>query len=250
MRTRGDYATDATYARSQFIALGAAVIVGRRGHNNSTVVPASTLTPPVLSLIGREWVVFPAKRIAIDLTSAAGVGGDGGGGTDDDDHHELITLSVSPTLGLVDAPRVAHVGSLATNEFCGWVGPAHSDDTQPRTQLLSVGSESGDHCGRGERFALVRERTRPGVSKLGVIDTARNVPKMSVSFCGLENKSHRGRKRVRVKRIKSVHVIKTACRVVVAVFVRPAALCADHYLRCLILVIVQIRLSPQSLQSR
>ncbi|KAH3762136.1 hypothetical protein Pelo_6025 [Pelomyxa schiedti] len=170
---------DATYARSQFIALGAAVIVGRCGHNNSTVVPASTLTPPVLSLIGREWVVFPAKRIAIDLTSAAGVGGDGGG-TDDDDHHELITLSVSPTLGLVDAPRVAHIGSLATNEFCGWVGPAHSDDTQPRTQLLSVGSESGAHCGRGERFALVRERTRPGVSKLGVIDTARNVPKMSL----------------------------------------------------------------------
>ncbi|KAH3761410.1 hypothetical protein Pelo_6809 [Pelomyxa schiedti] len=33
----------------------------------------------------------------------------------------------------------------------------------------------------------------------------------------------------------SVHVIKTACHVVVAVFVRPAALCADHYLRCLIL---------------
>ncbi|KAH3722729.1 hypothetical protein Pelo_18567 [Pelomyxa schiedti] len=33
----------------------------------------------------------------------------------------------------------------------------------------------------------------------------------------------------------SVHVIKTACHVVVAVFVCPAALCADHYLRCLIL---------------
>ncbi|KAH3732534.1 hypothetical protein Pelo_16636 [Pelomyxa schiedti] len=33
----------------------------------------------------------------------------------------------------------------------------------------------------------------------------------------------------------SVHVIKIACHVVVAVFVRPAALCADHYLRCLIL---------------
>ncbi|KAH3731750.1 hypothetical protein Pelo_17421 [Pelomyxa schiedti] len=33
----------------------------------------------------------------------------------------------------------------------------------------------------------------------------------------------------------SVHVIKTACRVVVAVFVRPAALCADQNLRCLIL---------------
>ncbi|KAH3731579.1 hypothetical protein Pelo_17591 [Pelomyxa schiedti] len=33
----------------------------------------------------------------------------------------------------------------------------------------------------------------------------------------------------------SVHIIKTACHVVVAVFVRPAALCADHYLRCLIL---------------
>ncbi|KAH3714427.1 hypothetical protein Pelo_19063 [Pelomyxa schiedti] len=33
----------------------------------------------------------------------------------------------------------------------------------------------------------------------------------------------------------SVHVIKTACHVAVAVFVRPAALCADHYLRCLIL---------------
>ncbi|KAH3760325.1 hypothetical protein Pelo_7855 [Pelomyxa schiedti] len=36
----------------------------------------------------------------------------------------------------------------------------------------------------------------------------------------------------------SVHIIKTACHVVVAAFVCPAALCADHYLRCLILILM------------
>ncbi|KAH3743303.1 hypothetical protein Pelo_15296 [Pelomyxa schiedti] len=145
----------ATYARSQFIALGAAVVVGRcarGGDDNSCCcsrAPVSALTPSLLCLIGREWVVFAAKRLAIDLTA--------GGGTAA--HHELITLSVSLTLGLVDAHRVlADIGGTVENwGFRGWVGGSAS------------GSDSAD-----ERFALVvSRRVGAGACQVGVIDTAR-----------------------------------------------------------------------------
>ncbi|KAH3743302.1 hypothetical protein Pelo_15295 [Pelomyxa schiedti] len=160
---------DATYARSQFIALGAAVVVGRcaRGGDDSSCcsrAPVSALTPPLLSLIGREWVVFAAKRIAIDLTSGGGA------------HHELITLSVSPTLGLVHGPRVAKIDDFNfVTGFRGWVGPSTH-------RLNNYKSNSNSAHGNGhdpeERFALLKHKAGPIVV---VIDTDREIPKMSLT---------------------------------------------------------------------
>ncbi|KAH3731531.1 hypothetical protein Pelo_17636 [Pelomyxa schiedti] len=95
----------ATHARSQFIALGVGAIVGRCGGSS----PASALSPSSLSLIGREWVVFPARHVIISAETDA-------------THHEVIMFSVSPTLGLVDQPATIYTSTLSAN-FCGWVGP-------------------------------------------------------------------------------------------------------------------------------
>ncbi|KAH3732586.1 hypothetical protein Pelo_16588 [Pelomyxa schiedti] len=82
-----------TCSRMQFIAL------------------AQFLTRPLLALIGRDWVVFPSRRVVLELV----------GKPEDAKLHQMIMFSVSPTLGLVDYPTVVDLGLGL--DFCGWVGP-------------------------------------------------------------------------------------------------------------------------------
>ncbi|KAH3743310.1 hypothetical protein Pelo_15303 [Pelomyxa schiedti] len=129
---------DATYARDQFIALGVGAIVGRCGGSS----PASALAPCSLSLLGREWVVFPARVVVVELKRAALRS-----------RPEYVAISASPTLGLVCDPTIVSFGQAHGRVRCfyHWAGP------------LS--------CGR--RFALVMAEEPPGSGRLGlcVIDT-------------------------------------------------------------------------------
>ncbi|KAH3767827.1 hypothetical protein Pelo_351 [Pelomyxa schiedti] len=110
-----------TSARMQFIALAVGPIVGRRrGRTRPPVAaPVSCLTAPLLALIGRDWVVFPSRRVLFLLRVYS-----------DETKSRNILFSVSPTLGLVDYPAVVDFGSAehhfgsAEHHFGGWVGPA------------------------------------------------------------------------------------------------------------------------------
>ncbi|KAH3760984.1 hypothetical protein Pelo_7218 [Pelomyxa schiedti] len=110
---------DQTYARSQFIALGVGVIVGRCGRRS----PASALTPSSLSLIGRDWVVVPERHVVVELKAGRS--------------SQYAKFGVSPTLGLISRPEIVGFSSgrwiQTDRKFHGWVGP---------------------HCAR-DRFALV-----------------------------------------------------------------------------------------------
>ncbi|KAH3761042.1 ADPribosylation factor subfamily protein [Pelomyxa schiedti] len=105
---------DATHARQQFVALGVGVIVGRCGRSS----PVSALTPSSLSIIGRDWVVFPARRVVLNVRNTINL-------------PYYIKFSVSPTLGLVDPPTSACPRSLILDDGggiedlyqSGWVGP-------------------------------------------------------------------------------------------------------------------------------
>ncbi|KAH3766755.1 hypothetical protein Pelo_1377 [Pelomyxa schiedti] len=112
-------------ARHQLISFGAGVIVGRCGRDIG--IPVSMLTPASLSIIGRDWVVFPARNVVVDLETRSG-------GT-----HKYVKFSVSPTLGLVARPAAIDCrGIRSTNLFCGWIG---SSSSRPRFAL--VGSDGG-----------------------------------------------------------------------------------------------------------
>ncbi|KAH3760299.1 hypothetical protein Pelo_7874 [Pelomyxa schiedti] len=109
-------------ARSQFIALGVGGIVGRCGAHSAV----SSLSPPLLSLIGRDWVAFPARHVVVDL------------GDDDTavngywTTHVFVEFSVSPTMGVVDRP--AAVSDFGRNRACtfhGWVGPKSAGNRFP-----------------------------------------------------------------------------------------------------------------------
>ncbi|KAH3731972.1 hypothetical protein Pelo_17192 [Pelomyxa schiedti] len=93
-------------ARSQFIALCVGGIVGRCGAHSAV----SSLSQPLLSLIGRDWIVFPARRSAIMLIDFGWT------------ISLFVEFSVSPTMGLVDRPAVVDYGERIT-QFRGWVGP-------------------------------------------------------------------------------------------------------------------------------
>ncbi|KAH3767073.1 hypothetical protein Pelo_1053 [Pelomyxa schiedti] len=107
---------DNTDARGQFIALGVGVIVGRCGRDIASAV--SALTPPLLSCIGREWVVFPARLVVVEMAYQS--------------FHkakEFVRFSVSPTLGLVRHPTMINFGINNKVTYCyGWVGPQSSGD--------------------------------------------------------------------------------------------------------------------------
>ncbi|KAH3758886.1 hypothetical protein Pelo_9325 [Pelomyxa schiedti] len=92
-----------TYARAQFLALGAGVIVGR---------PASALTPSSLSLIGRRWVASPARCVVVEL-----------GQMTDSRARTRLAFSFSATLGLTSDPVAVDFGGGAGRKLCGWVGP-------------------------------------------------------------------------------------------------------------------------------
>ncbi|KAH3743308.1 hypothetical protein Pelo_15301 [Pelomyxa schiedti] len=131
-----------TYARSQFIALGVGVIVGRCGRSSSV----TTLTPSSLSHIGREWVVFPARHVVIGAAVDFAQSGTKPRG--------LLRFSVSPTLGVVGEPATIDIGEFGGvgNDFLGWVGPL-SHNGVPRFALalgggrkLSVVDTEGRVC--------------------------------------------------------------------------------------------------------
>ncbi|KAH3767075.1 hypothetical protein Pelo_1055 [Pelomyxa schiedti] len=107
---------DNTDARDQFIALGVGVIVGRCGRDITSAV--SALTPPLLSWIGREWIVFPARLVVVQFASHSF-----------GKAKEFVRFSVSPTLGLVGHPTMINfrINNKVTN-FYGWVGPQSSGD--------------------------------------------------------------------------------------------------------------------------
>ncbi|KAH3731372.1 hypothetical protein Pelo_17796 [Pelomyxa schiedti] len=105
---------DQTDARAQFVSLAAGAIVGRCGGNWSAL---SILTPPMLTLLGREWVVFPRLRPVVLLTTR-------NNGRKVPPQTQYVMFSVSPTLGLVDYPCVLDLG--LQSEFRGWVGPTSS----------------------------------------------------------------------------------------------------------------------------
>ncbi|KAH3731532.1 hypothetical protein Pelo_17637 [Pelomyxa schiedti] len=134
---------DNTDARDQFIALGVGVIVGRCGRD--TASPVSALTPPLLSWIGREWIVFPARLVMVELAYRSV-----------ENAKEFVRFSVSPTLGLVRRPTMIDFrGNNNSTYFYGWVGPQSSGDrfaltasqaaadTGAQTQVLAVIDTSG-----------------------------------------------------------------------------------------------------------
>ncbi|KAH3714519.1 hypothetical protein Pelo_18971 [Pelomyxa schiedti] len=132
---------DNTNARDQFIALGVGVIVGRCGLHNGS--PVSALTPPLLSCIGQEWIVTPARLVVVELASRLS-----------SDAKEFVRFGVSPTLGLVGRPTMIDFGRKnKVRWFYGCVGPQAS---------------------AGNRFALTMaqpaDRSRPQM--LAVIDTS------------------------------------------------------------------------------
>ncbi|KAH3714570.1 hypothetical protein Pelo_18920 [Pelomyxa schiedti] len=115
-------------ARSQFIALGAGVIVGRCGGTS----PVSTLTPPLLSQLGREWVAAPSRsadgavQVVIDLVRTTGAFVP---------PHSYFSFAVSPTLGIVGTPFSVETLCDGRREFHGWVGP---ESTGTRFAVMSV----------------------------------------------------------------------------------------------------------------
>ncbi|KAH3760985.1 hypothetical protein Pelo_7219 [Pelomyxa schiedti] len=122
---------DQTYARTQFIALGVGVIVGRCGRSS----PASALTPSSLSLIGRDWIVFPARVVVAEVgchdTSNLLV---------NPNTKEYIKISVSPTLGLVRDPTIVSFGIHKVTRFALTIAePPHGYGTKN----LSVIDTSG-----------------------------------------------------------------------------------------------------------
>ncbi|KAH3723135.1 hypothetical protein Pelo_18160 [Pelomyxa schiedti] len=125
-----------TDARAQFIALGVGVIVGRCGGSG----PVSALTPSSLSILGRDWIVFPARILVAHLSR--------------DQADKYVKISVSPTLGLVGHPTIVSFGRHQVSSFFHWVGPPS--------------------C--GDRFAFVIAQAtdgHPGRRNLCVIDTRR-----------------------------------------------------------------------------
>ncbi|KAH3732148.1 hypothetical protein Pelo_17022 [Pelomyxa schiedti] len=120
-------------ARSQFVALGVGVIVGRCGSRSHV----RALTPPDLTHIGREWVVVPQSGGGINLTISQQY-------YDWFAHYDRhlprnAFFTISPTLGLVSAPDL-----LLRGEVLAWVG--------------RDGSETNRRRGEGPRFAVVAER--------------------------------------------------------------------------------------------
>ncbi|KAH3760302.1 hypothetical protein Pelo_7877 [Pelomyxa schiedti] len=110
-------------ARSQFIALGVGGIVGRCGAHSAV----SSLGPACLSLIGRDWIVFPAKHVVIELMN------------DKLTMYVFVEFSVSPTMGVVDLPAVADLGSKSGHrlwKLCGWVGPKSAGTRFPLLSLI------------------------------------------------------------------------------------------------------------------
>ncbi|KAH3767083.1 hypothetical protein Pelo_1048 [Pelomyxa schiedti] len=142
-------------ALSQFVALGAGVIVGRCGARSHV----AALTPSLLSHIGREWVVFPATNAVVELAT---------GDDDEVQEYEYIKFSVSPTLGLVSPPtpfRIEHCEGFCNKRFRGWVGPKYTS-----TRCLCAAADGGEgFC----RFALVvaQTQTQARVCTLVVVDT-------------------------------------------------------------------------------
>ncbi|KAH3767430.1 hypothetical protein Pelo_694 [Pelomyxa schiedti] len=118
-------------ARSQFITLGAGVIVGRCGGSS----PVSTLTPPLLSQLGREWVAAPSRsadgavQVVIDLVRTTGAFVP---------PHSYFSFAVSPTLGIVGTPFSVETLCDGRREFHGWVGP---ESTGTRFAAMSVSSD-------------------------------------------------------------------------------------------------------------
>ncbi|KAH3763272.1 hypothetical protein Pelo_4873 [Pelomyxa schiedti] len=99
-----------TDARAQFIALGVGVIVGRCGGSS----PVSALTPSSLSILGRDWIVFPARVVVAKLARR--------------DAKKYVKISVSPTLGLVGHPTIVPFGRHQVSSFFHWVGPLSCGD--------------------------------------------------------------------------------------------------------------------------
>ncbi|KAH3743311.1 hypothetical protein Pelo_15304 [Pelomyxa schiedti] len=122
---------DNTDARDQFIALGVGVIVGRCGRDIAS--PVSALTPPLLSCIGREWIVFPARLVVVELACHSVVIA-----------KNFVRFSVSPTLGLVRHPTMINFGSInRVTYFYGWVGPQSSGDRFALTMAQAADETSG-----------------------------------------------------------------------------------------------------------
>ncbi|KAH3732642.1 hypothetical protein Pelo_16533 [Pelomyxa schiedti] len=136
-------------ARDQFVALGVGVIVGRCGGRGGAA--ASALTPSSLAILGRDWIVFPARVVVVALLPTSG----------GDCAARHVKISTSPTLGLVCHPTILSFGpNISVRIFYHWVGPRSC-------------------C--GDRFALVyAHATTPlwdnvPVSDLCVIDHFGNV---------------------------------------------------------------------------
>ncbi|KAH3767367.1 hypothetical protein Pelo_751 [Pelomyxa schiedti] len=144
-------------ARNQLIAFGAGVIVGRCGRDIGS--PVSVLTPASLSIIGRDWVVFPARDVVLTVRDAVVRSDDGGSSSNNT--HKYVAFSVSPTHGLAALPKLF----CFTGEFRGWVGPFSS----------------------GVRFALVESQVGFSPSVLSVVDTKCQLPDLiltdSSSLC-------------------------------------------------------------------
>ncbi|KAH3764483.1 hypothetical protein Pelo_3659 [Pelomyxa schiedti] len=119
-----------TYARDQFVALGAGVIVGRCGRSRP---PVSALSPPLLSFIGREWVVLPANHVVLSLI------------LEREEQLGYVKFSVSPTLGLMQQPTIADAiaPEFASCSFIGWFGPA------VRTREQAMCADSSIWMGHG-----------------------------------------------------------------------------------------------------
>ncbi|KAH3758868.1 hypothetical protein Pelo_9307 [Pelomyxa schiedti] len=133
-----------THARGQFIALSVGVIVGRCGCG----APVSALTPSLLSLIGQEWVVVPARNLVVGLVDAHHT-------------HNFVKFSVSPTLGLVGHPKALVVDLLGDTQACrfhGWVTITHRNTNSKSTE------EDAD------RYGIVESRA-PLFRVLSVVDT-------------------------------------------------------------------------------
>ncbi|KAH3760594.1 hypothetical protein Pelo_7573 [Pelomyxa schiedti] len=101
-------------ALGQFVALGAGVIVGRCGAASDV----SSLTPPLLSLIGRDWVMQPNRRIlfSVGRDTSAGPGDPIIPASDNDQAGRgelgqatsiVVSVWVTHTLGVVSHRAVA-----------------------------------------------------------------------------------------------------------------------------------------------
>ncbi|KAH3731973.1 hypothetical protein Pelo_17193 [Pelomyxa schiedti] len=141
-------------ARSQFIALGVAGIVGRCGAHSAV----SSLSQPLLSLIGRDWIVFPARRSVVQLV-------DSGWKTT-----LFVEFSVSPTMGLVDHPTAGDFGGKTMKKFHGWVGPKSAG-----TRFPLIGSV--------DSLQVTDRNWKPGSSWELVLNNTRSVMSTNVVAC-------------------------------------------------------------------